>query len=269
MQLINERRVELRERYGVRRSGNEIVRSDGVVSDRELLGDKLFKGLTDALVEAELAVLKTGRDGREEVYIDPKVADVYMAALAGEMAKRMKFLPVTNNPADHLAVSGLEVARLGEALLGLDVRPIARSEIAERMAVLGIEMVLPRTLDGVPIKKVVKFRQEHEEELRGYQEFVDKLAAPDAPLGDLAEIDDPRALGDHLKAVYRMELKPKVESLRKELNGIGIETTHSAATVVLKRLGKIGTVGAGAGAVAMGAVASPFATFSLPQARSA
>ena len=127
MQLINERRVELRERYGVRRSGNEIVRSDGVVSDRELLGDKLFKGLTDALVEAELAVLKTGRDGREEVYIDPKVADVYMAALAGEMAKRMKFLLVTNNPADHLAVSGLEVARLGEALLGFGVLRIARS----------------------------------------------------------------------------------------------------------------------------------------------
>ena len=41
------------------------------------------------------------------------------------------------------------------------------------MAVLGIEMVLPWTLDGVPIKKVVKFRQEHEEELRGYQEFVE------------------------------------------------------------------------------------------------
>jgi hypothetical protein len=123
------------------------------------------------------------------------------------------------------------------------------------MAILRLSMVMPRSLESVPMTKVVKFRREHQEELSAYQDFVADLTAPGGPLDDLAEVDD-KARRAQLMATYRMELEPKVKSLRDELNGIGLETTHSVATVILKRLVKVGVVGAG---VATGVLAPPFA----------
>src|SRR5258708_1779895 len=85
---------------------------------------KMAYTLTDALLDAGLAVRRRGNrwSDEAEVGMHPKLAFVYMEALAEQMALRQGLRPVTDNVRDHVAMGGYTLERLAQALLETDAR---------------------------------------------------------------------------------------------------------------------------------------------------
>src|SRR6266540_3281481 len=98
----------------------------------------------------------------------PKLASLYMLALAEAMALQRGAQPITDDTLSHLAMGGFTMQRLAEALLDDIVEPQPRSdhEIEEQMAGLTLEMVVPASLDSVPASKLFAFRDRDGDESR-------------------------------------------------------------------------------------------------------
>jgi hypothetical protein len=258
MKLLESHGGELREKLRVEHSGGDPVDMNRRPNGRDILGPKLDHELKQSLVDAKLADIGGDQSGLEAVYVHPRLADLYMSVLASEMARASRFHPLTDRPMEHLGMSGVTVDRLAQALELIEQQPITDREVESEMVLFSLRTVMPKGLQGVPFKRLARFRRDHSEELSAYQDFIAEVTGPGGALAGLSEFEDQQDLQAQLDAAYRRTVEPKVKSLREALHGIGLETVHSVATVTVGSLGAIS--GVGAGATALGAaVAAPFA----------
>jgi hypothetical protein len=151
------------------------------------------------------------------------------------MAAYRQFYPVTDNLVDHLATCGCSLERLVQALIPSDdgqphlVGGLPTSdEIEEYAAIVALQSVLPKDIANVPIKKILKFRNQHRAEMTAFQngihDFVTKLEK-------LQEIKDPLAIKTHLQAEYDSMLRPQLDDLTKYLKSLGIDTVMGAMNI--------------------------------------
>lgn len=183
MELIRDRGDELRRHYQVKLQGNQAIMTDGDVTRTEILAPKLAADLDDALRQTRLAVEgEPDSSGLVAMYMHPKLAEVYLSALADGLSRAQHLHPVSNEPVQHLAMGGLTIERLGQALLGLEPKPLSAREVETAMTVLTLETVLPRGLSHVPVETLLTFRQKHRDELSVLQTFIEGLAGPGGSL---------------------------------------------------------------------------------------
>ncbi len=155
----------------------------------------------------------------------PKLASLYMLALAEAMALQRGAQPITDDTLSHLAMGGFTMQRLAEALLDDIVEPQPRSdhEIEEQMAGLTLEMVVPASLDSVPASKLFAFRDRYAGERAAFQQHIHAMVSS----LDIEGIIDPEALRDHLQAQYEKTIRPQLTDLRRRLRDWRIETVTS------------------------------------------
>src|SRR5258708_6768767 len=223
-QMLRRYRKQLRSHYRVLSEDSDLAY---VYSDA-----KMAHTLTDALLDAGLAVRRTEiedhRGVKAQVGMHPRLAFVYMEALAEQMALSRGFRPVTDNVRDHVAIGEYTLARLAQALLERDItQPYllgvapAADEIERQMASIALQSVLPQNIASVPVEKIIRLRQQHRTELTAFQthihEFVTKLDT-------IQQIDDPRAIKAHLEVAYEREIKPQLDDLKKCMKSLAIET---------------------------------------------
>ena len=181
-QVIAAHRSELHERYAVRTS----QMTWGVPAPMDPLspqaGDedvawihiaKLEPELRDALIDSGLAVAARGQ---EWIGVHPKVAEVYMTALADDMAKRRGYAPVTAQAVHHVAASW-SVEQIAGALLGglhESEPPPAQAEVA--LAFLAIQTLIPKDLEAVPASRIVEVRKRYGAELASFQDAIGSIA---------------------------------------------------------------------------------------------
>jgi hypothetical protein len=244
-------------RLRVSRSGDDVVLHDGVMTNTEILGPKMFHSLRDGLQDAGLAVVTTDPSGLDALVVHPRLADLYIGTLASEMARASNLHPVTDRPTDHLAMADLSVDSVATALTGVRPRSVTIDEAQSSMAVLSLRMVMPERLDEVSFEQLVAFKESHPEELSAYHDFVAELATPGGELDRLSTAEDPGEVQAHLEGLHKSTVAPKVERLERDLNGIGIATTASVATVTLTSLAALPSVGTGT--LFGAAIAGPFA----------
>jgi hypothetical protein len=193
---------------------------------------KLDESLLQQLEENGLAM--SHFDGQERwAGLHPRLANVYMAALAEEVATVNHLRPVTDETLDHVMTAGWSVARLSAALLddpGLhdyaaDAEDWVSAEQETSLAFLSVQAVIPKDASTLSVKKAKRIREDFGPELYRFREYVEQLVT------DLPKLDpraDPRAVEAHLQVEHDMKIAPLLGELRKALRGYGVDTTLTA-----------------------------------------
>jgi hypothetical protein len=191
--------------------------------------EKLSEDLRKSLIGSRLAITDPG-DNRW-VGMHPKLALVYMTALADQLAGERGLSPLTDETVDHLAMSGCTIERLAQALLNdvelVDNKANAR-EVETLAASVALKTVLPRDIEKVPIEKILAFREKHPGERGAFQKLIEDFLRPREWL---KEIKDKDALADRLKSEFEKTLQPKVEELRAKLHDAQIDTIYGCINV--------------------------------------
>ncbi len=71
------------------------------------------------------------------------------------------------------------------------------------MATIAFQSVLPHDITNVPVQKIVQLRQEHSIELTALQTHIREFVAK---LDTIQQINDSKALRDHLEVAYKWSL---------------------------------------------------------------
>jgi hypothetical protein len=202
---------------------------------------KMSDGLIRALLRLGLAARRGTRDrgnrDYEQIGMHPRLALVYMEALAEQMAFVRRFHPITDNTQDHVAMGPYTLERLAQALLDPhNAQPYlvgfspTSNEVQGLMATIAFQYVLPHDITNVPVQKIIQLRQEHSIELTTLQTHIREFVAK---LDTIQQINDPKALRDHLEVAYEKELKPQLDELKQCMRSIGIETASAILNVKL------------------------------------
>ncbi len=235
LDLLKQHEAKLRARYDVSQRGqwqeDPITKAAAPpgsdVKFAYVFYEKMWPELQEALVNTGLAQPERAGDPRW-VGMHPRVASVYMTALAEEIAANRGLHPMTDETLDHVAVSGATLERLTQALLG-DVKLLGpkptQHEVEVQMVTIALESVIPKDIKGVPVEKIISVRKKYPKALAAFQEHVSSLVAD---LGQLQEVKDAPALKAHLEAEYEKKLKPEHDELRKQLKSLQIDAVTGA-----------------------------------------
>lgn len=228
---------DLSPRYAVsnRRSWPELPREwRAPVAGRRSLGDdrlaylyfeKMVPEVRNAIVDLGLGVAH-GTDERW-IGMHPRLAFVYMTALADRLGGECGLAPLTDVARGHVLTGELKVERLAQALLG-DVSLVGTGDIAEVEATafeIALRMAIPTNIEDVPVERILEFRRKSVAERARFRKYVDDfLGAREW----LADVRSRAMLEDRLRSEYETDLAPKVEELRSAMHDAGITTTLGA-----------------------------------------
>jgi len=180
--------------------------------------------LVGMLMKAGLAV--SDDDSRHVGWIGmhPKLANVYMAALAETLAIRTQTNPLTNEAINYFAMGGFTFERLAQVLLthARVVRNIPTpEELESSLAMIAVRAVMPRNIRDVSVDKIFALREKYSGQLGTFQDFVHHIISE---LPDLNMVEGQQFVYDHLETEYNKKIKPKLDELDDAMNSIGIET---------------------------------------------
>jgi Family of unknown function (DUF6236) len=219
--------------------------------------EKMTPQLRDIFLNSGLARFDPGDE--RWMGMHPMLAQVYVTALADQLAGERQLQPMTDETLHHLAISGLSPERLAQLLLTdvklVDKRPTER-EIEQAFAFLALETVLPKNIAAVPAEKIAKVRERLAGERGKFQEAAVAFAQKNALL---REISDQRALQDHLKSEIDKTIRPELDKLKDALRSNGIDVVMGAMNMKVE-LPALATTGLAAlGLTAAGVAINPIA----------
>jgi hypothetical protein len=205
---------------------------------------KLDDHLIQQLQEARLGV-EHNENGQLWVGMHPRLANVYMAALAEELATVNRFSPTTPEPVDHVAALGWGLDRLTAALLDerelLEGDPyvpgepgrspdgdrVVDPEVPAMLALIAVGVPVPADTESLPVAKIVDIRRRYGPELLRFQTFAATFVRD-----HLLDLDparaDPEAVRAHLQVAYEHEFRPLLTELKRALRGQGVDTVEAA-----------------------------------------
>ncbi|MEW1913810.1 DUF6236 family protein [Kitasatospora sp. NPDC085895] len=189
--------------------------------------------LEDALKEAGLSY----RDWRQMVgnqqvswvVVDPALAWAYKCAITEELARRTAFAPVTDQLEAYTATGDWTAERIADTLLGRTAPMVGRETAQARLAMMAVRCVLPADLRHVPAEKVVQLRTQYADEFVAFSAAVEAATAD--VVGATQEVTDRSAFELHLQGAFDLHLAQPLESLRKAMNGLKLNTVFTTLTI--------------------------------------
>jgi Family of unknown function (DUF6236) len=173
--------------------------------------------LTEALIDARLAV-----SCRQWLGMHPKLAWVYMCALADRLARKNQMPAVTDEPHVCTALNGWGMGTLVSALLddgaAVSQGPRDQEEVGRLFTLLAFRIILPEGLAGIPFDRILDAREVLMPSMYAYRRYLDGLAEQ---FSTLAAVEDPRALNEHLDIMVRGEIEPRLVELQSRMRGLG------------------------------------------------
>jgi hypothetical protein len=226
--------------------------------------EKIAEDVYTALDRTGLATLDRGGDPRW-IGMHPRLAWVYMTALAEELSDQKGLRPLTDETRDHIALSGLSHERLAHALLAdvllVDSAPTA-TEIESVLVSVAFQAVVPEDLPSLSVDKVLQFRDKYPNERAQFQGAVAQLLESREWL---RSIDDRGVLEDRLHDEYDKHWAANLRQLKESLKSIGINSfigcfslKSTLPTAVLAGQAALGVsldpIAAATAAIALGAI---------------
>jgi Family of unknown function (DUF6236) len=276
--FIEEYGSRLRERFGIDKlnewpklpPGRKAPPAGGRVGHDDRLGYIFYEKMTDdlrtKLVDSGVAVEVPGPEDKKWIAMHPTLADVYMTALADQLAGERGFCPLTDEILDHIAVSGCTVERLAQVLIP-DVDLVKDKENDKEVEMLAasvaLQSVLPRDLDQLPVDRILEFRSNYPFERSAFQKLIADFLEPREWLN---EIKNRRDLIARLESEYEKTLKPKLDELRQKLHDVRIDTIYGCfnAKLLLPSLAPKAAAALGMAIEPITAAALGFAWVTIP-----
>jgi hypothetical protein len=172
----------------------------------------------------ESGLASTDDRGENWIGMHPRLAWVYMTALAEQIAGERGRRPLTDETRDHMALSGLSTERLAHALLEdvslVDAMP-TETEIETMLVSVAFQAIVPKDLAGLSVDKVLEFREKYPNERESFQSAVAGLLKGTEWL---KSISDRNVLEERLHDEYDKIWATKLKELREKLNDVGIDT---------------------------------------------
>ncbi|MFL5626743.1 MAG: DUF6236 family protein [Ktedonobacteraceae bacterium] len=160
----------------------------------------------------------------------PKIAFIYLATLASEMASTRNLHPVTESPSDFTFTGDYTIGRITKFLLGeanenadFLASPYPAEEIARRIALISFQTAVPKGVGDIPVEKIIRFRQAYRDELTVFQTQLQDFAKN---LDVIEGVTDPKAIEAHLKAAYEREIKPQIKTIKSCWKSLAVETVQ-------------------------------------------
>lgn len=203
-----------------------------------IFSEKIDPELFDILISRDLGTTRSPQ-GDNWLGMHPKLANVYMAALAETLAEKAKCHPVTNDPINYFAVSGFTFERLAQVLLSnakITGEALTSDELESGLARIALKAVMPKNLNDVSIDKLLVLREKYAGEFGEFQDLIHKIVNE---VPELKLVEGQQFVNDHLDAEYKKTIKPKLDELDNALNDLDIETIPTVInleTVVPKLL---------------------------------
>lgn len=116
-------------------------------------------------------------------------------------------------------------------------------DLSETIGILALNLVVPASLDDVPISKIVEIRRRYFPEFLAFGQAVDQAAAE---LSDLAGIRDRSTLDRYLKDEVAARFNEPMNDLARQLRGLGVNAAAMAVNVKTDLPAGIGLVGGAA-----------------------
>jgi Family of unknown function (DUF6236) len=196
-------------------------------------GAKLDESLARQLVDEHLA-MGHHDDGEFWLGVHPRLAFVYMSALAEEAATVNGFNPTTDETLDHIAATGWSMHRLAATLLDDQSLLADASDASSQqfdgeteavLAMISISAVMPRDPEALTVQKIKEIREASPLELGRFRTLLNTLAEAVPQLGESA---DPAAVAAHLAVAYEQGVRPQLTALEAEMRGRAIDTVQVA-----------------------------------------
>jgi len=236
LRFVDSHADDLRERYGVQNLPADLAAGAALRVDEDRLAyihvTKMTKELRGALVQLGLGLSSRGPE-RDWVGVHPKLANVYMTALAEDTALRLGLNPVTEDEFSLVAVGGWSFRRLAAVLLETPLHseeagsPAAESEPAAALAFSAIRTVVPADLNSLSGSKILEIREKYGAELIRFQDAI-RVAVEGA---GLTSIRDPDEYQRRLRETYREYVDPQVQQLERDLKLFKVDTAYAYLNV--------------------------------------
>jgi len=236
LRLTADNAADLRQRYGpVEEERRWFFSRPGAPSHARMnprLGyvhvSKMSYRLVDAIVDAGLGTVARDLDG-EWLGVHPELANVYMCAVAEEIAAKEHLHPVTDQVLPYAASAGWSVDRLAEVLLGKRyAAPAPLGDPVGRFVVAAFETVVPANLDAVSFERIMEVRQRYRRELNAFRQYVTLQVEG---LTRLSEVSDVNLYRAHLEHEVEQAVSDRLDDLRDRLSDLGIEPSTALAAV--------------------------------------
>jgi hypothetical protein len=241
VRLLEDHQSELVKRYGIAHAETwpddqeTILRAPhGNPKLRYIYSHKISGELSEQLQQLGLGSSEDRRGGRLQwVGMHPKLFQVYMAALASDMAAGGQLNTISSEPANFFAASGLTYERLVQVLLEdrafASAGPSANENEAT-LATIAIRSVMPVTVATVPVEQILEIREDYAGEMDRFQSFVKKVIRD---LRQLDRVTEREFVNDHLDKQYTQLVKPKVDELEDKLRLKGMDVIETVLNIKL------------------------------------
>ncbi|ADP78968.1 DUF6236 family protein [Pseudofrankia inefficax] len=185
---------------------------------------KLRPELADRLTATGLGVLS---DNRFWVGLHPRLAQVYLTALADRVARANDLATVTDQPSSYGALNGWTLETLARVLLtdDADERPATTVEdVAAMYAAVAIATVVPAGLGDVPVERIVRARRTLAVEFDAFRDHVETLTDQ---LGAMTSNEGPEFVRARLKLLVERDLRRSTADLERGLRQLGLEPARA------------------------------------------
>ncbi len=158
----------------------------------------------------------------------PRLADVYVTALAERLARANHMPAVTDQPGVYGVLNGWDMDTLAQVLLSDDDPGRAplrdTAEVAALYAAVAISTVVPRGLDDIPVEKVARARRMLVDEFDAFRGHMDSLTDQ---FVEMAQIESPEVLRARLQILVERDLRAPTADLERGLRRLGLEPARA------------------------------------------
>jgi hypothetical protein len=239
--LIDANRPDLQKHYGLEHAqewpDNEYTIAVAPEGSNQKLAyvniGKLDPGLISSLFEHNLATPINPQD-YQWIGMHPKLANVYMSALAEVIAERGQASPLAIDVQNYFAVGGLTFERLSQVLLDeadLGSRSATAAEAESVLAMMSIKAVMPKDIRKISAEQIMRIREKRSGEMGKFHQFLKGIVAG---LDGLEKIQLNKFLRYHLEVEYDRQIKPSMDELEESLRSLGIDVAHNVFTLDMK-----------------------------------
>ena len=169
--------------------------------------------------------------GSQWIGMHPDLAWVYMTAFAEHIAEKNGLRPLTDEMSDHVALSGLSIERLAQALLSktpiVGFQPTA-NEREEVLFSVAFRTIVPKDISKIHVDKILEFRDKYPNERASFQAAVTKFLSDREWLG---KISDRHVLEERLQDEYAKFWALELKNLHEKLASVGIDTVFGCFSV--------------------------------------